>query len=202
VLTEAVRKNPYSVLLLDEMEKAHPGVHDLFYQIFDKGTISDSEGRDIDFRNTLIIMTSNAADSAVVDACQVERPDVSSLTQRISPVLQQYFKPAFIGRTTVVPYFPLNDTEMAEIARLSLRRIEKRVSGYYNAEFSYDSDLVNYLVSQNNSPETGARAIEQIINRRLVPDLATQCITRMSEGQSITSVNISVVDGAVAIAIK
>ena len=202
VLTEAVRKNPYSVLLLDEMEKAHPGVHDLFYQIFDKGTISDSEGREIDFRNTLIIMTSNAANSAVVDACQIARPEVSTLTQTIFPVLQQNFKPAFIGRTTVVPYFPLNDTEMAEIARLSLRRIEKRVSGYYNAEFSYDSDLVDYLVSQNNSPETGARAIEQIINRRLVPELATQCITRISEGESITSVNISVVDGAVKIIIK
>ncbi len=135
VLTEAVRKNPYSVLLLDEMEKAHPGVHDLFYQIFDKGSISDSEGRDIDFRNTIIIMTSNAADSAVVDACAQERPCIPTLTQTIFPALQQYFKPAFIGRSTVVPYFPLNDDEMAKIARLSLRRIEKRVRSHYGGKF-------------------------------------------------------------------
>jgi len=190
VLTEAVRKNPYSVLLLDEMEKAHPGVHDLFYQIFDKGSISDSEGRDIDFRNTIIIMTSNAADSAVVDACEQERPCIPTLTQTIFPALQQYFKPAFIGRSTVVPYFPLNDDEMAKIARLSLRRIEKRVRSHYGASFSYGEELIEHLIAQNHSPETGARAIEQIINRTLMPELATQCIVRLSAGQPINAVSI------------
>ncbi|MCW8327869.1 type VI secretion system ATPase TssH [Photobacterium sp. SDRW27] len=198
VLTEAVRKNPYSVLLLDEMEKAHPGVHDLFYQIFDKGAISDSEGRDIDFRNTIIIMTSNAADSAVVDACAHERPSIPALTQTIFPALQQYFKPAFIGRSTVVPYFPLNDDEMAKIARLSLRRIEKRVKEHYGATFTYSDDLISHLISQNHSPETGARAIEQIINRSLMPELATQCIVRLSEGQSINAVSIGCQAGEVS----
>ncbi|PML77382.1 type VI secretion system ATPase TssH [Enterovibrio norvegicus] len=192
VLTEAVRKNPYSVLLLDEMEKAHPGVHDLFYQIFDKGTISDSEGREIDFRNTIIIMTSNAADSAVVAACATERPSIPDLTQRIFPELQNFFKPAFLGRATVVPYFPLNEEEMASIAKLSLRRIEKRVSAHYGATFEYGDDVIEQLVMRNHSPETGARAIEQIINRTLMPELANQCITRMSEGEPITAIRVRV----------
>ncbi|WP_028862170.1 type VI secretion system ATPase TssH [Psychromonas aquimarina] len=202
VLTEAVRKNPYSVLLLDEMEKAHPGVHDLFYQIFDKGSISDSEGRDIDFRNTIIIMTSNAADSAVVDACSEERPAIPELTKTIFPALQQYFKPAFIGRTTVVPYFPLNNEEMAEIARLSLTRIEKRVSKHYQAAFTYSDDLIEYLIQQNHSPETGARAIEQIINRTLMPKLATQCIVRLSSGEKIAAVSIGLTAGELEISIN
>ncbi|MBE8167398.1 MAG: type VI secretion system ATPase TssH, partial [Shewanella sp.] len=165
VLTEAVRKNPYSVLLLDEMEKAHPGVHDIFYQIFDKGSISDSEGRNIDFRNTIIIMTSNAADSAVVQACEIERPLIPDLTQQIFPDLQRFFKPAFLGRTTIVPYFPLNEDEMSRIAQLSMKRIEKRVRQHYAANFYYDASVIDDLVKLNNSPETGARAIEQIINR-------------------------------------
>lgn len=197
VLTEAVRKNPYSVLLLDEMEKAHPGVHDIFYQIFDKGTISDSEGRNVDFRNTIIIMTSNAADSAVVDACLEERPSIPELTKTISPALQQHFKAAFIGRTTVVPYFPLNHEEMAKIVRLSLRRIEKRIFDNYGATFNYSIDLIEYLVSQNHSPETGARAIEQIINRTLIPELATQCIIRVSEQLPINAINIHFQGGQV-----
>ena len=202
VLTEAVRKNPYSVLLLDEMEKAHPGVHDLFYQIFDKGSISDSEGRDIDFRNTIIIMTSNAADSAVVDACAEERPPVPELTKTIFPALQNYFKPAFIGRSTVVPYFPLDNDEMAQIARLSLRRIEKRVKNHYGASFSYSEDLIEHLIEQNHSPETGARAIEQIINRTLMPELATQCIVRVSGGEAITQIHLGLVEGQIDIAIN
>ncbi|CZF78279.1 Chaperone protein ClpB [Grimontia celer] len=190
VLTEAVRKNPYSVLLLDEMEKAHPGVHDLFYQIFDKGTISDSEGRDVDFRNTIIIMTSNAADSAVVSACINGRPTIPEVTEQIFPELQKFFKPAFLGRATVVPYFPLNDEEMAAIAKLSLKRIEKRVAAHYGATFGYEDAVIDQLVQQNNSPETGARAIEQIINRTLMPELANQCITRMSLGEPITEIKV------------
>ncbi|MGR5078031.1 type VI secretion system ATPase TssH [Photobacterium swingsii] len=202
VLTEAVRKNPYSVLLLDEMEKAHPGVHDLFYQIFDKGSISDSEGREIDFKNTIIIMTSNAADSAVVDACVDARPGVPELTESIFPALQNHFKPAFLGRTTVVPYFPLNNEEMAKIARLSLGRIEKRVRSHYGASFTYSEALIEHLIAQNHSPETGARAIEQIINRTLMPELASQCIVRLSEGLNIENVEVTIEAGAVSIVIE
>ncbi|MFD2178651.1 type VI secretion system ATPase TssH [Veronia pacifica] len=192
VLTEAVRKNPYSVLLLDEMEKAHPGVHDVFYQIFDKGEIADSEGRRIDFRNTIIIMTSNAADSAVVNACAEGRPSVPALTATIFPELKQAFKPAFLGRITIVPYFPLNDEEMADIAALSLKRVERRIQDTYGAQFSYQPSVIDRLVSLNSSPETGARAIEQLINRQLLPELANQCISCMGEGKTINQVVIGV----------
>ncbi|ELA9196626.1 type VI secretion system ATPase TssH [Vibrio parahaemolyticus] len=195
VLTEAVRKNPYSVLLLDEMEKAHPGVHDIFYQIFDKGSISDSEGREIDFRNTIIIMTSNAADSAVVNACVNGRPSIPQLTQAIFPELQQFFKPAFLGRATIVPYFPLNDEEMAQIATLSLKRIRKRVAEHYGARFDYQPEVVEQLVAMNQSPETGARAVEQLINRQLMPELANQCIVSMSENKPVQAVLVTVEEG-------
>ncbi|NOH70353.1 type VI secretion system ATPase TssH [Vibrio pectenicida] len=202
VLTEAVRKNPYSVLLLDEMEKAHSGVHDIFYQIFDKGAISDSEGRTVDFRNTIIIMTSNAADGAVVNECRNGRPDVNALTQVIFPELQKFFKSAFLGRTTIVPYFPLNDEEMRKIAELSLNRIRQRIKSHYGAHFDYHIDVIELLVNMNDSPETGARAVEQLINRQLMPELANQCIVRMSESKSLEAVRVEVVNGKFIILIE
>ena len=202
VLTEAVRRNPYSVLLLDEMEKAHPGVHDIFYQIFDKGCISDSEGRMIDFKNTIIIMTSNAADSAVVNACTPERPPVSEVTEKIFPELKRFFKPAFLGRTTIVPYFPLTDDELQKIAALSLKRIEKRIKAHYGASFAYETSLLENLVANTNSPETGARAIEQAINRKLMPDVANECIDRMSKGLEISHIAINVVEGQLTVEVS
>ncbi|MGN1392578.1 MAG: type VI secretion system ATPase TssH [Succinivibrionaceae bacterium] len=201
VLTEAVRRNPYSVLLLDEMEKAHPGVHDIFYQIFDKGSISDSEGRLVDFKNTIIIMTSNAGDMAVCDACKNGRPDIKDLTKQIMPALQKFFKPAFLGRATVVPYFPLNDDELGKIAKISLNRIKKRITERYNAEFVCSDAVIPALVARNNSPETGGRAIEQIINRTIMPNLANSCILRLSEGKPITKVMIDCVDNEFKITI-
>ena len=196
VLTEAVRRNPYSVLLLDEMEKAHPGVHDLFYQIFDKGSIQDSEGRSVDFRNTIIIMTSNAADQAICDVCEQEEERLPNeeLVTRIRPALQQYFKPAFLGRATVVPYYPLNNEELSQICDIALSRIRKKLAEQYKASFSYDDGFVQYVISKNSDPTTGARGIEQIINRSLMPRLAEQCITLLSEGKTINSVEVSCSD--------
>jgi len=196
VLTEAVRRNPYSVILLDEMEKAHPGVHDLFYQIFDKGSISDSEGRNIDFRNTIIIMTSNAADQAICDVCDAneERLPNEELVEEIRPALQQYFKPAFLGRATVVPYYPLNDEELGKICDIALNRIRKKLVEQYKASFNYDDSFVQYVVNKNTDPTTGARGIEQIINRSLMPRLAEQCITLLSEGKEINKVTVKCSD--------
>jgi len=196
VLTEAVRRNPYSVLLLDEMEKAHPGVHDLFYQIFDKGSIADSEGRNIDFRNTIIIMTSNAADQAICDVCDAheERLPNEELVEEIRPALQAYFKPAFLGRTTVVPYYPLNDEELGKICEIALNRISKKLIEQYKASFSYQPSFIDYVVNKNNDPTTGARGIEQIINRSLMPRLAEQCISLLSEGKSINKVTVKCAD--------
>lgn len=192
VLTEAIRRNPYSVLLLDEMEKAHPGVHDLFYQIFDKGHIKDSEGRTVDFKNTIIIMTSNAADQAICDACeeQDERMSNEQLLESIRPDLQHYFKPAFLGRTTIVPYYPLNDEELAKITEISLNRIKKKLAEQYQASFTWDKGFIDFVVAKNTDPTTGGRAVEQIINRSLMPKLAEECITRLSQQQPITQVSV------------
>ncbi|WP_146489971.1 type VI secretion system ATPase TssH [Vibrio sp. T20] len=193
VLTEAIRRNPYSVLLLDEMEKAHPGVHDLFYQIFDKGHIKDSEGRTVDFKNTIIIMTSNAADQAICDVCAktTDRIDNDELLEAIRPDLQQYFKPAFLGRTTIVPYYPLNDEELAKITELSLNRIKKKLAEQYQASFTWDADFIQFVVDRNTDPTTGGRAVEQIINRSLMPRLAEECIGRLSRSEPITHVSVS-----------
>ncbi|WP_271272504.1 type VI secretion system ATPase TssH [Aliamphritea hakodatensis] len=203
VLTEAIRRNPYSVLLLDEMEKAHPGVHDLFYQIFDKGHIKDSEGRTVDFKNTIIIMTSNAADQAICDICDANetRLDNAELVEQIRPDLQAFFKPAFLGRTTVVPYYPLNADELMQITEISLKRIRKRLLEQYNASFDWDQGLLDLVVARNTDPTTGGRAVEQIINRSLMPQLAEQCITRLSEGQTINAVKVSVEQGSLQLAI-
>ncbi|MFM2639736.1 type VI secretion system ATPase TssH [Vibrio chagasii] len=193
VLTEAIRRNPYSVLLLDEMEKAHPGVHDLFYQIFDKGHIKDSEGRTVDFKNTIIIMTSNAADQAICDVCAktTDRIDNDDLLEAIRPDLQQYFKPAFLGRTTIVPYYPLNDEELAKITEISLNRIKKKLAEQYQASFTWDADFIQFVVDRNTDPTTGGRAVEQIINRSLMPRLAEECIGRLSRSEPITHVSVS-----------
>ncbi|MEY4589749.1 MAG: type secretion ATPase, ClpV1 family [Pseudomonadota bacterium] len=194
VLTEAVRRKPYSVVLLDEMEKAHPGVQDIFYNLFDKGTIKDGEGRDIDFRNTLIIMTSNAAEEhlrAILNASE-ERPDPEVLLDNFRPQLLRYFKPAFLGRTTVIPYYPLGDEDLLKICKINMRRIEKRVKAHYNAEFSYDEDVLLHIVARSQEVDTGARNIENILTRTLLPALATECLGKMALGEEINKVHVGV----------
>ena len=200
VLTEAVRRSPYSVLLLDEMEKAHPGVHDIFYQIFDKGRIADSEGREVDFRQTIIIMTSNAADAAIcelVDRFAEEgkgTPGRSDILAAINDELLRYFKPAFLGRLTLVPYLPLSDSDMEKICRLTLRRMEKNLAARYGASLEVEDSVIKQLVAWNDSPQTGARAIEQQVNRRLMPLLAEECLSRLAKGESICHVSVGLND--------
>lgn len=194
VLTEAVRRNPYTILLLDEMEKAHPAIHDVFYQIFDKGRIADSEGREIDFRHTIIIMTSNAAEEEIAAHCREERPETAGLVQLIFPALLRHFRPSFLGRTTIIPYYPLNDTEMAAIARLSLERVGKRIQETYQCTFDYSDELVTYLLSLPYSAETGARAVEQGITGKLLPQIAEACIEKRRQQTAITRVSLSVTD--------
>ncbi|MCJ8340197.1 MAG: type VI secretion system ATPase TssH [Pseudomonadales bacterium] len=204
VLTEAIRRNPYSVLLLDEMEKAHSGVHDMFYQIFDKGYIKDSEGRSVDFRNTIIIMTSNAADQAICQICdqQDEAPDNTELLEQIRPELQKFFKPAFLGRCTVIPYYPLKGDELKKIAEINLCRIEKKLRDQYAASFTWSDEFLDFVVGRNIDPTTGGRAIEQIINRSLMPKLAEECILRLSEGEPIDKVVVDVEHGKLQLSIS
>ena len=158
VLTEAVRRRPYSVVLLDEMEKAHPGVQDIFYQVFDKGHLRDGEGRDIDFKNTVILMGSNAGSDLISKLCSDPEttPTAEALTEALRPELLKTFKPAFLGRVTVVPYFPLSDEIMQKIVELQLGRIRQRIAEHYRAEFQYAPAVVSHIVSRCTEVESGA----------------------------------------------
>ncbi|NNG04040.1 MAG: type VI secretion system ATPase TssH [Inquilinus sp.] len=196
VLTEAVRRRPYSVVLLDEMEKAHPGVQDIFYQVFDKGILRDGEGRDIDFKNTVIIMTSNAGTETIHKLAEDPdtMPDEQGLAEALRPELMQVFKPAFLGRVTLVPYFPLSDDVMKGIARLQLDRVAKRVLENYNAAFSYDPALIDSIVARCQETETGARNIDHILTRTLLPELAARFLGRLADGDSVSKVAVGIGD--------
>ncbi len=194
VLTEAVRRKPYSVVLLDEMEKAHPGVQDVFYNLFDKGTIKDGEGRDIDFRNTVIIMTSNAGEEHIRALCQSQEdtiaPDV--LLDNFRPQLLRHFKPAFLGRTTIVPYYPLGDEDLMKIGAINMEKIRRRVAEHYGAEFSFEEDVLLHIIARSQEVDTGARNIENILTRTLLPMIASECLGRMVSGEPIQRVRIGV----------
>jgi type VI secretion system protein VasG len=194
VLTEAVRRRPYSVVLLDELEKAHPGVQEIFYQVFDKGTLRDGEGRDIDFKNTVILVTSNAASDVVMKLCADPdtMPDSGGLTQALYPELLKVFKPAFLGRLNLVPYFPLSDSVMKKIIELKLGHVRRRIYDNYQAEFGYAPELVNTIAARCTEVETGARNIDHIINRTLLPELSAEFLSRMVDGGSIKRVHINV----------
>ena len=198
VLTEAVRRRPYSVVLLDEMEKAHPGVQDIFYQVFDKGSLRDGEGRDIDFKNTLILMTSNAGTDLIMKLCADPEtcPDAAGLAEALHPELLKTFKPAFLGRVTLVPYFPLPDDVMRKIIELQLGRIARRVAENHRATFQYDPELVAGIASRCTEVESGARNVDHILTRTLLPEMSAEFLARMAAGEAIHSVHVSMSDGA------
>lgn len=194
VLTEAVRRKPYSVILLDEMEKAHPGVQDIFYQVFDKGTMKDGEGRDIDFKNTVILMTSNAGTDVIKSLCSDPdtTPEPDAFMEAIFPELLKTFKPAFLGRLTLIPYYPLAEQVIRKIIGLKLGKIGKRLSDNYNAKFSYSDDLVQLVADRCKEVDTGARNIDHILTRSLLPDLSSKMLGRLAEGKPIGSVRVAV----------
>jgi type VI secretion system protein VasG len=195
VLTEAVRRNPYSVVLLDEVEKAHADVLELFFQVFDKGVLDDAEGREVDFRNTIIILTSNAASSQIMQAClnkaPDERPTPDQLAALIRPSLMKHFKPAFLGRLTVVPFYPIDDAVLANIVRLKLDRIKQRVASNHNARFDYDDALVAAVLARCTEVDSGARNVDTILNGTLLPEIADSVLARMAEGSAIGRVKVS-----------
>lgn len=194
VLTEAVRRNPYSVVLLDEVEKAHQDVLELFFQVFDKGVLDDAEGRQIDFRNTIIILTSNTASSTMMQACLnkagAELPKPDQLAELIRPQLMKQFKPAFLGRLAVVPFYPINDEVLANIIRLKLNRIAKRVRDNHHASFEYDDALVNAVLARCTEVDSGARNVDTILNGTLLPEIADTVLARMAEGGAIARIKV------------
>ena len=194
VLTEAVRRRPYSVILLDEMEKAHPGVQDIFFQVFDKGNMKDGEGRDIDFKNTVIIMTSNAATDLIVRLCADPdtMPDAAGLAEALMPELMKTFKPAFLGRVTLVPYFPLAPDIIKKIVELQLNRVRRRVQETYGAKFLWDGSLIDTIAARCTETSSGARNVEKILSRTLLPELSAEVLSRLAEGDAIEQISVGV----------
>ena len=194
VLTEAVRRRPYSIVLLDEVEKAHNDVTELFYQVFDKGRMEDGEGRLIDFKNTLIILTSNLGTDMIMNLCADEEtmPDAPALAEMLGPELQKHFKPAFLGRTKVVPYFPITDENMRLIVKLKLDRIVKRMQENKNIAFEYSEDLIETIASRCTEVDSGARNIDHILTNTLLPEMSREILTRMAKGEPIRSVAVAV----------
>jgi type VI secretion system protein VasG len=199
VLTEAVRRKPYCVVLLDEIEKAHADVLELFYQVFDKGVLEDAEGREIDFKNTVILLTSNVGTDTIMKLCAdpETRPDPDGLVEALRPDLLKVFKPAFLGRLITVPYFPITDDVMRRIIVLQLDRIRSRLQENNRAQFSYDDALVTAIAQRCTEVESGARNVDHILTRTLLPEISREFLARMAEGQRISKVHSSVdADGA------
>ncbi len=192
VLTEAVRKRPYSVVLLDEVEKAHPDVMELFYQVFDKGILEDGEGRRIDFKNTVIILTTNLGTDTIMKVCADEEtmPDWQGLSGVLRPELLKHFKPAFLGRLKIVPYYPITDKNMRLIVKLKLERIARRMRENRNVSFVYDKEIIETIASRCKEVESGARNVDHILTNTLLPELSRELLTRMAKGEQIKEVKV------------
>jgi type VI secretion system protein VasG len=199
-LTEAVRRKPYSVVLLDEVEKAHPDVHEIFFQVFDKGIMEDGNGRKINFKNCLIILTSNVGTDAIMKMANEgqTRPSVQELDVALKPFLTQVFPAALLGRIVTIPYFPLSGEMLGGIARLQLNRIKQRIKDNHDAEFVYTPAVVDYIVARCNDPSSGGRMIDNILTNTLLPELSRSFLNRAIERKTIEKVKVDIKDGAFA----
>ena len=197
-LTEAVRRKPYSVVLLDEVEKAHPDVHELFFQVFDKGIMEDGSGRAINFKNTLILLTSNVGTEVIMDMAErgETRPDVEELSDAMRPWLTRVFPPALLGRIVTIPYFPLSTEVLAGIVKLKLNAIVKRVKENHGASMTYSDAVLAHIVDQCRDPDSGGRMVDNIITNSILPDLSRQVLGLMVKGEALNSVTIELKDGA------
>jgi len=199
VLTEAVRRRPYSVVLLDEVEKAHPDVLELFYQVFDKGMMEDGEGREIDFKNTIIILTSNACTDQMMKLCADKEtmPSPEGIIKAMRPELNKIFKPAFLGRMVLIPYYPIREDSLKLIIELKLGRIRKRIEENHKIRLTYEPALVDTVATRCTEVESGARNVDNILTNTLLPDISRQLLGRMAEGEKVTSIHVGVgADGA------
>jgi type VI secretion system protein VasG len=199
-LTEAVRRKPYSVVLLDEVEKAHPDVHELFFQVFDKGQMEDGTGRRIDFKNTLIILTSNVGTEVIMEMSRdpAAKPDAETLSQALRPSLLAVFPPALIGRIVTIPYYPLSPDMLGGIVRLQLDRIGKRIRENHSAAFHYDQAVVDHIVSRCNDPDSGGRMIDNIITNTLLPALSRAFLNKAIEKTEVKRATVAIENGEFA----
>jgi type VI secretion system protein VasG len=196
VLTEAVRKRPYSVVLLDEVEKAHPDVLELFFQVFDKGVMEDGEGRRVLFRNTILLLTTNAATDTIMKLCADPEttPSPKGLVEAIKPELNKIFKPAFLGRTVIVPYYPLRDEALQAIVKLKLDKIVRRTAENTGVRLSYDERLIRVVVDRCTEVESGARNVDNILTNTVLPEISRELLTRMANQETVAEIAIFVGD--------
>jgi len=194
VLTEAVRRRPYSVVLLDEVEKAHPDVLELFYQVFDKGRMEDGEGREIDFKNTIIILTTNACTDQMTKLTSDPEtmPSPEALVKTLKPELNKIFKPAFLGRMVIIPFYPIRDEVLKQIIELKLGRIQRRMLENHKIELKYDSAVVDEVAKRCTEVESGARNVDNILTNTLLPDVSRQLLTSIAEGRKLASVSVNI----------
>jgi type VI secretion system protein VasG len=194
VLTEAVRRRPYSVVLLDEVEKAHPDVLELFFQVFDKATMDDGEGRRIDFKNNIIILTSNAGSDTLMKLCADPEtmPSAQGLVNALKPELNKTFKPAFLGRLVIIPYFPIRDEALKKIIRLKLGKIQRRLAETHRIALTYDDGLIDEVSRRCTEVESGARNVDNILTNTLLPEVSKQILGRIAEGQKPEAIHIRV----------
>jgi type VI secretion system protein VasG len=194
VLTEAVRRRPYSVVLLDEVEKAHPDVLELFFQVFDKGRMEDGQGREIDFKNCIILLTSNAATDTLMKlvADPETAPSPEGIIKAMKPELDKIFKPAFLGRMVIIPYYPIRDENLKMIIRLKIGKIQRRINENHKIKLTYSEDLVQEVANRCTEVESGARNVDNILTNTLLPDMSRQILAAMAAGTKISSINVSV----------
>jgi len=197
VLTEAVRRRPYSVVLLDEVEKAHPDVHEIFFQVFDKGMMEDGEGRLIDFKNTLIILTTNVGTDLIMNLCKDPEllPESEGIAKALRAPLLKTFPPALLGRIVTIPYYPLSDVVLGQIIRLQLDRVVARIASQHAAALEYGEDVVQLVSARCTEPESGGRMIDAIVTNTLLPSISRELLGRISSGVPTRRIGVSVADG-------
>jgi type VI secretion system protein VasG len=200
ILTEAVRRRPYSVVLLDEVEKAHPDVHEIFFQVFDKGMMEDGEGRLIDFKNTIILLTTNVGSDLIMNMCKDPEmmPSPDGVAKALRQPLLKVFPAALLGRLVVIPYYPLSDQMLRSIIRLQLSRIQKRVSENQEIAFNYDDAVVELIASRCTELESGGRMVDAILTQTLLPEISRELLTKLMEGMQVRKVDVAVKDGTFA----
>ena len=192
-MTEAVRRRPYSVVLLDEVEKAHSDVHEMFFQVFDKGWMEDGEGRYIDFKNTVIILTSNVGTDRIMEVCKDPElmPDAEGLTAVLREPLLKVFPAALLGRLAVVPYFPLSDEMLAKIVDLQLTRIKKRLAEHHNIDFVVAPEAVQLIVDRCTEVESGGRMVDAILNSSVLPKVSRRLLEAAMAGETIKTLSLT-----------
>jgi type VI secretion system protein VasG len=192
-----VRRKPYSVVLLDEVEKAHPDVHEIFFQVFDKGIMEDGEGRLIDFKNTLILLTTNVGSDLIMNLCKDPElmPEPDAIAKALRPDLLKVFPAALLGRIVTIPFYPLSDTMLHEIIRLQLGRIQKRIEKNHKVPFSYTDEVLKLVASRCTELESGGRMIDAILTNTVLPRISHEILGRMADSAAVSRVAIDVKEG-------